>query len=129
MAAVGRRAVCASVPHGRPPAPAAAKVPAGPNVQDSSGKAGARRDDLDLLETDLDELLFEHYFTSQLAYVDASSGTSDERGASRDLRQGRPVTRRSLPARLAHRTAVPAAAPVRIVQQGCRDLDARGRGG
>jgi dipeptidyl aminopeptidase/acylaminoacyl peptidase len=70
----GVELVCAFVPNGRPPAPAAAKVPAGPNVLDSSGKPAPAATYQDLLETDLDELLFEHYFTSQLAYVDASSG-------------------------------------------------------
>ena len=70
----GIELVCGFVPDGRPPAPAAAKAPAGPNVQESSGKPAPAATFQDLLETNLDELLFEHYFTSQLAYVDASSG-------------------------------------------------------
>jgi dipeptidyl aminopeptidase/acylaminoacyl peptidase len=70
----GNDLVCAFLPDGRPPAPVAARVPIGPNVQESSGKPAPAATFQDLLETNLDELLFEHYFTSQLAFVDASSG-------------------------------------------------------
>jgi dipeptidyl aminopeptidase/acylaminoacyl peptidase len=66
--------VCTFVPDGRSAAPAAAQVPAGPNVQEHSGKPAPAPTYEDLLETEHDAALFEHYFTSQVAYVDAASG-------------------------------------------------------
>jgi dipeptidyl aminopeptidase/acylaminoacyl peptidase len=66
--------LCAFVPSGRGPAPAAPRVPAGPNIQEHSGKAAPAATFQDLLENDHDELLFEYYFTGQLAFVDAATG-------------------------------------------------------
>jgi dipeptidyl aminopeptidase/acylaminoacyl peptidase len=66
--------LCTFVPTGRGPEPAAAAVPTGPNIQETSGKAAPAATYEDLLKTDHDEALFEHYFTSQLATVDVASG-------------------------------------------------------
>ncbi len=66
--------LCSFVPAGRGPAPTAPAVPPGPNVQEYSGKPAPAATYQDLLETDHDEKLFEYYFTSQLAYVDAATG-------------------------------------------------------
>jgi len=49
-------------------------VPAGPNVQESAGKAGPVRTYEDMLTSTHDEALFEFYTTSQLAFVDAAAG-------------------------------------------------------
>ncbi len=57
------------VPAGRGPAPLAPRVPAGPIVQESSGRrAGARTYD-GLLASPHDEALFEHYGATELARV------------------------------------------------------------
>jgi dipeptidyl aminopeptidase/acylaminoacyl peptidase len=66
--------VCTFVPEGRGTAPAAPQVPASPNILEHSGKAAPAATYQDLLETEQDAKLFEHYFTSQLAYVDAGTG-------------------------------------------------------
>jgi dipeptidyl aminopeptidase/acylaminoacyl peptidase len=66
--------LCSFVPAGRAPAPPLPAVPAGPNIQEYSGKPAPAATFQDLLETDHDEQLFEHYFTSQLAYIDAATG-------------------------------------------------------
>jgi hypothetical protein len=50
------------------------KAPTGPNIQESYGKPGPIRTYQDLLTSAHDEDLFEYYYTSQLAYVDAVSG-------------------------------------------------------
>ena len=62
-----------AVPQGRGPAPVAAPVPSGPNVQETSGKRSQMATFQDLLKTPHDEALFEHYATSQLAILDADT--------------------------------------------------------
>ena len=66
--------LCSFVPASRGTPPAALKAPTGPNIQESYGKPGPIRTYQDLLTSAHDEDLFEYYFTSQLAYVDAVSG-------------------------------------------------------
>ena len=63
-----------TVPPGRGAPPTEARLPAGPNVQESSGKATPVPTYEDLLETPYDAELFTYYVTSQLATVDAASG-------------------------------------------------------
>lgn len=65
-----------TVPAGRKAAPAEAKVPVGPAVQESDGKAMGVATYEDLLANPRDEDLFEHYATSQLVKVDAASGAA-----------------------------------------------------
>jgi dipeptidyl aminopeptidase/acylaminoacyl peptidase len=65
--------ICNFVPAGRGPAPTAPKAPSGPNVQENYGKPGPVRTYQDLLTSAHDENLFEYYFTSQLAHVDAAT--------------------------------------------------------
>ena len=65
--------VCTTVPAGRGPAPAEARVPAGPNVQENLGKASPAPTIQDMLKTRYDEDLFEYYFTSQVVTYDAAS--------------------------------------------------------
>lgn len=62
------------VPAGRgnPPTPPA--VPVGPNVQESYGKGAPVWTYQDLLRNPHDELLYDYYFTAQLALVDVTSG-------------------------------------------------------
>ena len=63
-----------TVPAKRGPVPPAPKAPAGPNVQESSGKPAPARTYQDLLQNPYDEVLFEYYATSQLAFVDVQTG-------------------------------------------------------
>jgi len=69
--------VCELVPTGRGAAPAEPAVPAGPNVQESYGKAAPAPTYEDLLKTAHDDALFEHYFTSQLTAINTTSGAKN----------------------------------------------------
>ncbi|HIL57966.1 MAG TPA: S9 family peptidase, partial [Rhodothermales bacterium] len=57
-------------------APAASLAPTGPVVQESTGEAAPARTYQDLLESPLDEALFDHYMTSQLVRVGLEGGVS-----------------------------------------------------
>jgi dipeptidyl aminopeptidase/acylaminoacyl peptidase len=70
----GATLVCHFVPPARGAAPPPAQVPTGPNIQESQGKAAPVATFQDLLKSDHDERLFEYYFTSQIAAVDAATG-------------------------------------------------------
>ena len=70
----GTALLCHFVPAGRGAEPKAPAVPSGPNIQETSGKASPAPTFEDLLKTEHDEALFEHYFTSQLAFVDVVKG-------------------------------------------------------
>ena len=70
----GTRLLCRFVPDGRGTAPAAPQAPVGPTTQDASGRAAPAATFQDLLDNAQDEKLYEYYFTSQLAIVDAASG-------------------------------------------------------
>jgi dipeptidyl aminopeptidase/acylaminoacyl peptidase len=61
---------CRLIPDGRGAAPATPRVPNGPNIQETSGKAAPGRTYQDLLATPHDEQLFDYYYTNQLAWVD-----------------------------------------------------------
>ncbi len=58
------------VPSDRGPAPVGPDVAQGPIVDQSSGRAATNRTYQDLLQSPLDDALFNHYFTSELAIVD-----------------------------------------------------------
>lgn len=75
-----RALLCRTVPASRGAAPRAPDVPAGPKVQEHSGPAAPVRTNQDLLASAHDEALFDHYFTSQLAVVDATSGNARPTG-------------------------------------------------
>ena len=62
------------IPAGRGEAPQEAKVPIGPNIQETSGRSGPLRTYQDLLETPHDVALFDYHGTSQLAFVDTANG-------------------------------------------------------
>jgi dipeptidyl aminopeptidase/acylaminoacyl peptidase len=68
--------VCKIVPPGRGPAPADSNVPSGPNVQENDGKVAKSATYEDMIRTAHDEDLFAYYFTSQLAAIDATTGTA-----------------------------------------------------
>ena len=55
-------------------APVAPKVPVGPTIQENFGKATPAATYQDLLKNAHDELLFDYYASSQLAFVDTKSG-------------------------------------------------------
>lgn len=58
------------VPPDHPPPPQRPSVPAGPVLEDTSGKAATNRTYQDLLQDAADEVMFEHFATSRLAFVD-----------------------------------------------------------
>ncbi len=66
--------ICQFVPAGRGPAPAEPTVPPGANIQENIGKAAPAATYEDMLKTAHDDDLFEYYFTSQIAAVDATTG-------------------------------------------------------
>jgi dipeptidyl aminopeptidase/acylaminoacyl peptidase len=66
--------LCTFVVASRGAAPKAPEVPSGPNIQENTGKPAPVATYEDLLRNAHDETLFEHYFTSQLAFVDAVTG-------------------------------------------------------
>jgi dipeptidyl aminopeptidase/acylaminoacyl peptidase len=68
-----RTLLCRTVAADRGQPPAAINVPAGPTIQESSGKQAPVRTYQDLLRNKHDEDLFDYYFTSQLALVDIES--------------------------------------------------------
>jgi len=59
---------------GRGAAPVESAVPAGPHVQEGSGKSGPIRTFEDMLATPHDEELFDYYCAAQLAYIDTATG-------------------------------------------------------
>lgn len=77
----GSALLCRFVRADRGTAPAASSVPTGPNIQESGGNASPVATFQDLLETPHDEALFEFYFSSQLATVDAATGQRTPVGA------------------------------------------------
>jgi dipeptidyl aminopeptidase/acylaminoacyl peptidase len=62
------------VPEGRRPAPAPPRAPAGPNVQESSGRLSQMATFQDMLTNSHDEDLFEHFATSNPAQIDTETG-------------------------------------------------------
>ncbi len=69
-----RTLIVSTVPAARGPVPPESAVPKGPHVQESLGNAGPAATFEDLLSTPRDEDLFDYYATSQLVYLDASTG-------------------------------------------------------
>ena len=72
-----RHILAVLVPEGRGPAPAAPRAPAGPNVQESSGRLSQMATFQDMLTNPHDEDLFQHFATSQLARIDTETGQID----------------------------------------------------
>ncbi len=66
----GRRLICCLVPHNRSGEPNQPKQPAGPNIQESVGNTSPVRTYQDLLTSAHDEVLFEHYLTTQTVIID-----------------------------------------------------------
>ncbi|MBL8843280.1 MAG: S9 family peptidase [Planctomycetes bacterium] len=77
----GQRLLVEMVPEARGPAPQRPLVPAGPSIQQTSGKSGAVRTFQDLLNDAHDEALFDHYFTSELVLIDPRGPTFRKLGA------------------------------------------------
>ena len=65
----GQSILCQLVPEQRGEEPASPAVPAGPNVQESSGNTSPTRTYQDLLQNPHDEAVFEHHATTQLAII------------------------------------------------------------
>jgi dipeptidyl aminopeptidase/acylaminoacyl peptidase len=76
----GGSLLCEFVSPNRGPAPVQG-VPTGPNIQEHRGGIAPVRTYQDLLTSAHDEALFDYYATSQLAFVDATSGQRTPVGA------------------------------------------------
>ena len=61
--------VCRTVASGRGPAPVPPRVPDGPVVQEATGGGGAVWTYQDLLDSAVDEALFDYYFSTQIAVI------------------------------------------------------------
>src|SRR5690554_4064261 len=68
------------IPPGRPTAPEVNSVPESPIIEESSGKLSQMRTSTNLLKNANDKLLFDHYFTSQIAIVNLKSGKINKIG-------------------------------------------------
>lgn len=68
------------IPPGRPTAPEVNSVPESPIIEESSGKMSQMRTSTNLLKDANDKLLFDHYFTSQIAIVNLKSGKINKIG-------------------------------------------------
>jgi dipeptidyl aminopeptidase/acylaminoacyl peptidase len=68
------------IPANRRNVPGAPTTPAGPVIQESSGRQGPVRTFQDLLRNPHDELLFEYYATAQLALLDTTNGRATNIG-------------------------------------------------
>ena len=75
------RLLCLFLPDGRGAPPPAPEVPAGPTVQQTSGRPAPAPTYEDLLANARDEALFDYYFTAQLALVDVATGARTPVGA------------------------------------------------
>lgn len=69
------------IPAGRGPAPVIAAAPAGPSVEETSGKLSQVMTYQDLLRNENDAKLFEYYAASQLAIVSSTTGAAQNIGA------------------------------------------------
>jgi dipeptidyl aminopeptidase/acylaminoacyl peptidase len=69
----GKTLLCQAVPEGRGKPPEAPRVPAGPTVQESSGKPSPVRTFQDLLRDAHDENLFDYYAAGQLLLYDTQT--------------------------------------------------------
>jgi len=70
----GKRLLVRTVVAGRGAAPREAAAPAGPDIQESFGKAAPAPTFQDLLKSEHDEKLFDYYCTSQAVLVDVATG-------------------------------------------------------
>jgi dipeptidyl aminopeptidase/acylaminoacyl peptidase len=78
------------IPAGRGSAPSEETIPRGPHVQESLGTAGPAPTFEDLLSTPHDEDLFDYYATSQLSYLDSTTGKTTPVGRPAIYTQVRP---------------------------------------
>jgi dipeptidyl aminopeptidase/acylaminoacyl peptidase len=72
----GESLLALRVPAGRGALPERPRVPEGPVIQESSGRAAPVRTLEDMLKSPYDERLFDYYFTSQLVRVPADGGAA-----------------------------------------------------
>ncbi len=78
------------IPAGRGKPPQESGAPAGPNVQETTGKSAPVRTFQDLLSTPHDEDLFDYYATAQLALVDSAGGKLSPLGPPGIFQMARP---------------------------------------
>ncbi len=70
----GRTLLVRAVPEGRGLPPEAARVPSGPDIQETAGKRSRVPTYQDLLKSSRDERLFDHYATVRLGFLDSATG-------------------------------------------------------
>src|SRR5262245_10200176 len=70
----GKTLLCRTIVAGRGAPPAASSVPTGPTVQENFGKATPGATLQDLLRNPYDEKLYDYYATSQLAFINSTTG-------------------------------------------------------
>ncbi len=75
-----RRLIVSFIPEDRGPAPVESRISKGPDIQETAGKFTKVATYQDLLKDAFDEILFDHYTTSQLAIIDVSSGLAKKIG-------------------------------------------------
>ncbi len=76
-----KQMVALLIPAGRAAEPQTSAVPVGPNVQESGGVRAPVRTYQDLLQSQHDVALFKHYFTAQLAVVEAARAGATKLGS------------------------------------------------
>ncbi|MBV9107785.1 MAG: PD40 domain-containing protein, partial [Gemmatimonadetes bacterium] len=76
----GQSLLALRVPAGRGAAPERSRVPDGPVIQESSGRAAPVRTLEDMLKSPYDERLFDYYFTAQLVRVPVSGAVASNVG-------------------------------------------------
>jgi len=75
-----RHIVVPTIPERRGKEPEALRIPVGPNIQETKGKAAKVATFQDLLKNPFDEKLFDYYATSQIMVVDVASGQQTKIG-------------------------------------------------
>ena len=70
-----RTIIARTVPSGRGAAPEAPEVPTGPVIQENIGRTAPARTYQDLLQNPHDEVIFDHYMTSQVVAVGLNGST------------------------------------------------------
>lgn len=76
----GKTLLCRLVPLNRGPEPTPPATPSGPNISEAVGDKSPLRTYQDLLSSPHDELLFEHYATTQLTLIPLDAGKQQEIG-------------------------------------------------
>lgn len=86
----GKTLICRLVPKTRGPEPVPPTTPSGPSISEAVGDKSPLRTYQDLLSSPHDELLFEHYATTQLTLIALDTGEQQEIGKPAIFSMARP---------------------------------------